>query len=154
MLCFVNLSCFFLLLFFLKLYSWLISRSKVLNIQQPHCIHSWFVIIKVKLKCDHFELDVSVGLEGCLTSSLKCSAMIGSSCHSSVRYWNFVRQIALSHFDVVWQFSFYVLSWFFYLFIFFRAPTFQIKTYILWARQLCQVISCAIVGGVISSDGQ
>lgn len=34
------------------------------------------------------------------------------------------------------------------------APTFQIKTDILWARQLCQVISCAIVGGVISSDGQ
>lgn len=59
--------------------------------------------------------------------------------------------------------SFHVLPSFIYLFIclfsFFSfffvegAPASQIKNDILPARQACQVISCAIVGGVIHSDG-
>lgn len=48
--------------------------------------------------------------------------MIGSSCHCRVRYWNLAGQIALSHFDVVWQFmlcSFYVLPCILSFFFFF-----------------------------------
>lgn len=67
------------------------------------CMYSICVILKVKPKSAHYVLGVSVWLEDGLASSPKCSAMIGSSCHCGVRYWNLAGQIALSYFDIVWH---------------------------------------------------
>lgn len=67
------------------------------------CMYSICVILKVKPKSAHYVLGVSVWLEDGLAGSPKCSAMIGSSCHCGVRYWNLAGQIALSYFDIVWQ---------------------------------------------------
>lgn len=77
--------------------------------------------------------------------------MIGSSCHCGVRYWSLAGQIALPHFDIVWQL---MLCRFIFFHSLSAAPTSEFRNDIPLARQACQVVSCAIVGCVINGDGQ